>query len=1478
MRKIVKINLTAILAWLIHINEVRETWLRTPFSSLKYYIKFVISRFKSTRWNSISLNKKLSNHEGTKKHKTRYFSNLQISEFWRFSVLVAINFKLLILLTFACLVLKFSVQAQQNYPVSCTPVLTPPYTLHLSDYCAMGSQKLMIYLHANDLNISRLPVKLQLKIETTGITIETPPTLVTTPIYLDGGATTVLFGNDLSDYFNLNKLNFQGYSKEAYRKSGQLPEGFYRISISVLHYQTLRVISNVGVISTWIAIGKPPALKFPLNDDYIGENAGMPVTFSWLPGNVGSPAAMGNIQYRIQLWEMRIEHMNPNIVMATLPDFFEANTFNTAYTFYPNTVPMEPGMRYAWRVTASDITGLVPFEQNGESEIRTFIYKAPCDSVTRLQGQVSGRNGKFTWEGKPNQTSYNIELRNPANAWIKTSETYENSASFFNLDYGSIYEMRVQSVCNNDPSSLSDFTAWKQVKVPAPQPAYDTTSCPNCGCDDNIPSVTLSNFDLRTNLAVDDTISNKTHTTRLIIKEITGNHNGTYEGICLFWAEIWNLKTPCNFWNLQVNTDNVFVNLNLESINDPAFMLDVDSLVADFNELTDNLDSLFYQKPVDTLTVDTEIDHLYVNDKGEVIAVAVDDEGNITKTIISEDVDDVKKFMIKDADGKEYVVTNKGDVMGAGEYFATNGGKKNDIENYNKEQEENADEAPDVIFAADVGQNYGFDAYSEIKSAIQDQYPVLKGSYRPSYKSMAAFSPDGVKVSGFTDGTVFKDDMGIPSPRINDKLTLTGGAGGSHKSLYALNPVKDSTTQVTGKLNIESYTEETKKLIIVSVNGAELPDVSKLENDLNTIYNQSVTKWQVEEGNALTEVQFEGEKMSHGGSGVTSPYNTDQKTIINLYNEKYEIEDDACYLFFITEVVDKAANIAGYMPLNYNVGFIYGLPNDATIAHELGHGAFNLFHTFSDNNNIASEGSTQNLMDYTGGTELWKYQWDLIHDPQTMLFAFAQDESEGQYTNTPISESFTILFDNVFSHHRKSSYEYLEKINQELSKDKPEDDLRLVYGPDSVSWSVEEKAFMNQWKIRVRDANKDISDIVMAIQDAQPNEKIGKILARSKNIYLGKFTYEDIEYPVAIYGNGSGTTLDGVFTKVRVSNADELENRDKLKPEELEGKPIKYIYCDETPVDYMIIGFYEDEKSDPSLIMQIEKFDISEWQFTKEKWLEYLGILGEPIKYEITQSQLEEIFPNTDTTRLKEVMEAINNNSADFNINTVERMSHFLGQIGTETGGMKALSENECYSATSIKNVFGKVKRNGNRKYCDLFEGYDGTSLTTCPGNTLCKCNPVLPDSISLDSLTVKSKYICKPELFDYTYGCRMGNGAPSTKDGSKFKGKGFIQLTGKNKYKQISDEWNKMYPDDQKEFHGKDIDLLVTDIEIAMKASMVCWKIQGLNSKADEGMTNSAIDDVGRIVNGSGKSLPNGYEHRRTYTTSAYNALNGTN
>lgn len=53
---------------------------------------------------------------------------------------------------------------------------------------------------------------------------------------------------------------------------------------------------------------------------------------------------------------------------------------------------------------------------------------------------------------------------------------------------------------------------------------------------------------------------------------------------------------------------------------------------------------------------------------------------------------------------------------------------------------------------------------------------------------------------------------------------------------------------------------------------------------------------------------------------------------------------------------------------------------------------------------------------------------------------------------------------------------------------------------------------------------------------------------------------------------------------------------------ELENKTHVYsIYCDDTPTNYMIIGFLESGKSEPSVVMQIAKFDIINWGKMKEK-------------------------------------------------------------------------------------------------------------------------------------------------------------------------------------------------------------------------------------------------------------------------------------
>ena len=276
----------------------------------------------------------------------------------------------------------------------------------------------------------------------------------------------------------------------------------------------------------------------------------------------------------------------------------------------------------------------------------------------------------------------------------------------------------------------------------------------------------------------------------------------------------------------------------------------------------------------------------------------------------------------------------------------------------------------------------------------------------------------------------------------------------------------------------------------------------------------------------------------------------------------------------------------------------------------------------------------------------------------------------------------------------------------------------------------------------------------------------------------------------------------------------------------------------------------------------------------------------------LTKEILYGIFPNSDEQRRIDVANAINKYSDEFEITTIERMAHFLGQIGAETGGLKDLKEGCNYTAKNVFDTFLKPNLINHTssttgktfKYCDLIENVSHSSLNTCPysggcdsivsvklkkndeGNDVCAW-----EFVNFGSLyTVKSNYIGRCELFDYVYGCRMGNGVKSTQDGSTYLGKGFIHLTGKDNYKAISDEWNRLYPNDTKEFHGADISLLETDIDVAIKASMIYWKINRLNSMADAGTDDASIDNVGRLVNGSGTKRPNGADTRIKYTTDA--------
>jgi putative chitinase len=173
-----------------------------------------------------------------------------------------------------------------------------------------------------------------------------------------------------------------------------------------------------------------------------------------------------------------------------------------------------------------------------------------------------------------------------------------------------------------------------------------------------------------------------------------------------------------------------------------------------------------------------------------------------------------------------------------------------------------------------------------------------------------------------------------------------------------------------------------------------------------------------------------------------------------------------------------------------------------------------------------------------------------------------------------------------------------------------------------------------------------------------------------------------------------------------------------------------------------------------------------------------------------------------------------------FNITNNLRLAHFLAQCGHESGNFKAVSENLNYSADGLKKIFGKY----------------------FPGN-------------------LNESYARQPEkIAARVYASRMGNGDEASKEGFKFRGRGYIQLTGKNNYTNFS------------KFIGEDCvanpDLVATKYPLASAAfffdSNKLWSI------CDKGADDATVTAVTKRVNCGTIGLPDRIKHFKEY----YNLL----
>jgi len=172
---------------------------------------------------------------------------------------------------------------------------------------------------------------------------------------------------------------------------------------------------------------------------------------------------------------------------------------------------------------------------------------------------------------------------------------------------------------------------------------------------------------------------------------------------------------------------------------------------------------------------------------------------------------------------------------------------------------------------------------------------------------------------------------------------------------------------------------------------------------------------------------------------------------------------------------------------------------------------------------------------------------------------------------------------------------------------------------------------------------------------------------------------------------------------------------------------------------------------------------------------------------------------------------------AKFELNTPLRLAHFLAQAGHESGGFKAVTENLNYGAKGLRSIFGK------------YFPTDAKAL----------------------------EYERKPEkIANLVYGNRMGNGAEPTGEGFKFRGRGYIQLTGKANYQAF----DKVVSEDL----IANPDLVATKYPL-LSAAWFFHK-NGLHKIADEGATEAVVTKVTKRVNGGTIGLADRLKHFNEY------------
>ena len=241
----------------------------------------------------------------------------------------------------------------------------------------------------------------------------------------------------------------------------------------------------------------------------------------------------------------------------------------------------------------------------------------------------------------------------------------------------------------------------------------------------------------------------------------------------------------------------------------------------------------------------------------------------------------------------------------------------------------------------------------------------------------------------------------------------------------------------------------------------------------------------------------------------------------------------------------------------------------------------------------------------------------------------------------------------------------------------------------------------------------------------------------------------------------------------------------------------------------------------------------------------------------VTLEELQKIFTDVkNPSDLEEIVKHFNNGAKYFRIDTCLKKAHFFAQVLKETGSSLTIKSPESmnYSSDALKNGYwyskgtNWVKGNLNSKKGGYFA--NGSKKNSC-NLSYFRSNPDIADKYGrkdLNSYGDKGVQAANEDMLaNYAYSHKYGNSSVESGDGSKYRGKGLIQLTWKENYEKVNNEIKNFDPSVDIVSSPKHI---LTDKKYAVYSAMGFWKWKKISDVIKKDKSPEIVDKVTYLIN----------------------------